>query len=84
MKKILLSLVMFMFLVSSAFAKVNINTASVDELKELPGIGQSKAEAIVQHREEHGNFKTKEDIVAVKGIGDKLFLKISEEIEVTE
>ena len=45
MKKILLSLVMFMFLVSSAFAKVNINTASVDELKELPGIGQSNTEA---------------------------------------
>lgn len=82
MKKGVLLILLVLFLVTSAFAKVNINTAGVDELMEVKGIGQTKAEAIVKYREENGNFKTKEDIVAVKGIGDKLFSKISDEIEV--
>ncbi|MDW7773076.1 MAG: helix-hairpin-helix domain-containing protein [Desulfobulbaceae bacterium] len=84
MKKILVSILLIMFLAAAAYAKVNINTAGVDELKELKGIGQSKAEAIVKHREEHGNFKNKEELVAVKGIGDKLYSKISDEVEVSE
>lgn len=84
MKKILFSMLLVMFLVTSAFAAVNINTAGVEELKGLSGIGPVKAEAIVKYREEHGLFKKKEDIVAVKGIGQKLLEKISSEIEVGE
>jgi len=82
MKKLVLSLVLLMFMVSAAWAKININTASVAELEALPGIGAAKAEAIVKYREENGNFQKVEDIVLVKGIGEKLFEKISGEIEV--
>jgi competence protein ComEA len=75
---------MMMFLVTSAFAKVDINKASVQELETLSGIGAAKAEAIVQYREEHGNFKKKEDLVQVKGVGDKIVEKISDDIEVSK
>lgn len=82
MRKIFLSVVLLMFMVTAAWAKVNINTASVAELEVLPGIGPSKAEAIIKYREANGNFQKAGDVVLVKGIGDKLFKKISEEIEV--
>ncbi|RLC97090.1 MAG: competence protein ComE [Chloroflexi bacterium] len=82
MKKIVLSMVLLMFMVSAAWAKVNINTASVAELEGIPGIGPSKAESIVKYRDDNGKFQKAGDIVLVKGIGDKLFKKISSEIEV--
>lgn len=82
MKRIILSMVLVMFMVTAAWAKVNINTASVAELESLPGIGATKAESIVKYREANGKFKKAEDIVLVKGIGDKLFEKIGSEIEV--
>ena len=49
--------------------QVNINTASVDELAELPGIGPSLAARIVEYRETHGPFRTLEELLNVKGIG---------------
>ena len=49
--------------------KVDINTADVKLLETLPGIGETRAQAIIQHREEHGPFKRIDDIVAVPGIG---------------
>ncbi len=52
---------------------VNINTATEKELMLLPGIGKTKADAIVAYRKEKGNFKAIEDIKKVKGIGDKTF-----------
>jgi competence protein ComEA len=64
-------------------AKININTASVEQLTTLPGIGRKKAEAIAEHREESGSFATIEDIKSVKGVGDKIFSKIKDQI-VTE
>ena len=72
MKRVVLCLVFLMFMVSAAWAKVNINTAGVAELESLPGIGPAKAEAIIKYREANGKFKKAEDIVNVKGIGDKL------------
>lgn len=54
-----------------AIAKVNINTASVDQLTTLPGVGVSLAERIVRHRTEVGKFKTPEELISVKGIGKK-------------
>lgn len=84
MKKLFFCAMMMMFLVTSAFAKVDINKASVQELETLSGIGAAKAEAIVQYREEHGNFKKKEDLVQVKGVGDKIVEKISDDIEVSK
>jgi len=62
--------------------KVNINTASVDQLTTLKGIGQKKAEAIVAFRTEHGNFKKTEDIMLVKGIGPKMYEKLKNFITV--
>lgn len=53
----------------AAEAGVNINTASQSELETLPGIGPSKAVAIIQHREAHGPFKALNDLDAVNGIG---------------
>ncbi|MEY3209682.1 MAG: hypothetical protein RIT28_163 [Pseudomonadota bacterium] len=53
----------------TAAAGVNINTASQSELETLPGIGPSKAVAIIQHREAHGPFKALNDLDAVNGIG---------------
>jgi competence protein ComEA len=67
-------LVLVLSLVSiAAFAQpVNINKANAMEIaQELVGIGQSKAEAIVAFRDEHGAFKTADDLGLVKGIGEK-------------
>jgi len=57
-------------------AKVNINTADVDELTKIPGIGPKTAEAIVAYRKDKGQFKKVEDLVEVKGIGEKKLEKI--------
>ncbi len=61
---------------------VNINTASVEELDALPGIGPSKAQAIVDYRNEHGRFNSVEDIQNVKGIKGGEFSKIKDYIRV--
>lgn len=55
---------------------ININTASKEDLTKVPGIGDSKAEAIIKYREENGPFTTTEDIKKVSGIGDSLFEEI--------
>ena len=60
---------------------VNINTASVEELSTLPGIGQGTAEKIVNYRKDH-KFKTISDLKEVKGIGEKKFEKIKSELSV--
>ncbi len=56
--------------------KVNLNTASVQELIELPGIGEVLAVRIVAYREEHGPFQSLDALKQVSGIGDKLVEKI--------
>jgi competence protein ComEA len=56
-------------------AQVNINTASVEKLAEvLSGVGLSKAQEIVNHREAYGNFHVAGDLVEVKGIGERIVL----------
>lgn len=67
---------------SSEFKKVNINTASAEELVTIKGLGESKANAIISYRNTNGNFKSIEDIKNVSGIGDALFNKIKELITV--
>lgn len=61
---------------------INLNKATSEELQELPGIGPSKATAILQKREELGTFKDVEDLKEVTGIGDKTFEKLKELITV--
>jgi competence protein ComEA len=56
--------------------KVNLNTATVSQLEDLPGIGPALAARIVDHRQKNGAFKSVEDLMAVKGIGEKNFAKI--------
>ena len=63
-------------------AKVNINTATVEELMSLKGIGEKKAESIVEYREEIGSFATIDELKGVKGIGDKVFNKIKDHIAI--
>ena len=55
---------------------VNINTATVEELQTITGIGESKAKSIIEYRKVNGNFKTIEDIKNVEGIGEKLYESI--------
>ena len=54
---------------------VNINTASVEQLMTLDGIGESYAERIIEFREKNGPFQKPEDLMMVKGIGQKMFDK---------
>lgn len=60
--------------------KVNINTATVEELKTLKGIGEKKAEAIIEYRKKNGSFKNKEDLMKVRGIGKKLYESFQERV----
>lgn len=62
--------------------KVNINTAAADVLMTLPGIGEAKADAIIAYREQHGGFKTIEDIMNISGIKEAVFSKIRDRITV--
>lgn len=54
-------------------SKININTATIEELDKLPGVGEATANKIVNHRSENGEFNTIEEIKNVNGIGDKKF-----------
>jgi comEA protein len=55
---------------------VNVNSATAEELSLLPGVGPSKAAAIIRYRTEHGAFKRVEDLAQVKGIGEKQVEKL--------
>ena len=56
--------------------QVNINTATVEELDGLPGIGEHMAQRIIEYRQKNGPFKRLEDLMGVRGIGEKNFLKL--------
>jgi competence protein ComEA len=70
-----IAIALFMLFAGTAFAiesgKININTATVNELVELKRIGPKYAEKIVEYRESYGPFKKAEDIMQVPGIGQK-------------
>lgn len=59
---------------------VNINTATLEQLDSLPGVGEATANKIITYREENGGFKTIEDLKNVKGIGDKKFEDMKDSI----
>ena len=62
--------------------KVNINTANVNELDNLPGIGPSLAQRIIEYREENGNFKSIEELQNVKGIGEAKYSDIKDNVTI--
>lgn len=62
--------------------KINLNTATEEELMTLTGIGQSKAKSIIQYREKKGRFKSIEEIKEIEGIKSGVFNKIKEQIVV--
>jgi competence protein ComEA len=55
---------------------VNLNTATASDLQNLPGIGAATAKLIIEHRQKIGGFKKIEELMNVKGIGEKTFLKL--------
>jgi competence protein ComEA len=67
---------------SAATSPVNLNTASASQLQSLPGIGPRTAERILEYRQKNGNFKKIEELMNVKGIGEKSFLRIKDRITV--
>ena len=62
--------------------KININTAGKDELMTLTGIGEAKAQSILDYREEHGQFGSIEDLMLIEGIKEGVFNKIKEDITI--
>ena len=63
---------------------VNINTATVEELTHLPGVGEVLAERIVAYREAHGAFRTAEELLEVDGIGESKFADMKDWIVLKE
>lgn len=67
---------------SSRDGRVDINTADASALMSLPGIGQSKADAIIAYRNEHGAFKAPEELMNISGIKEGVYQKIKDSIKV--
>ena len=65
-------------------AKVNINTASVEQLTALPGVGPKLAARIVEYRQKSGTFRSTQELMNVKGVGEKNYAKIEAWLSVGE
>ena len=83
MKKLLLVLIMCFALCATALAAVNINTASKEELTSLKGVGEKRAQAIIDYRTKNGPFKTADDLEKVPGIGPGIMKQIKSQISVS-
>ncbi|MBQ1735960.1 MAG: helix-hairpin-helix domain-containing protein [Lachnospiraceae bacterium] len=66
----------------SADGRIDINTADRDALMTLKGIGEKKALAVIAYREEHGGFESTEELMKVKGIGEKTFAGLKDKVTV--
>ena len=64
-------------------APINLNTATAAQLETLPGIGKATAERILEYRQKSGGFKKVEDLMNVRGIGEKNFLRLKALVTVT-
>ena len=65
-----------------AAAVVNLNSATQAQLETLPGVGAATAKRIIEYRQKNGNFKKIEELMNVRGIGEKAFLKLKPRITV--
>lgn len=86
LKKLLQSLLLALSLSTAVIAadKVDINTATQAQLEMLNGIGASTATAIIHYREQHGAYHSVEELVNVKGIGEKKLSKLADSLEATQ
>jgi comEA protein len=88
MGSVLVALILFLGVMSTVSAetgkKIDLNAASQRQLESLPGIGPALADRIVKHREKNGNFKRIEELMNVKGIGEKKFLRLRDLIAVNK
>ncbi|RJQ76340.1 MAG: ComEA family DNA-binding protein [Desulfobacteraceae bacterium] len=82
MKALFIFLGMFFLLVPPAIAGININTADLNTLQSLPGIGASRAKAIIDYRSIHGDFQSIEDLTRIRGISPELLEQIREMLEI--
>lgn len=82
MKRILSAILIFFACIGFACAAVNLNTATVEELDSVKGIGPSKAKAIVEYRNKNGQFKSVDDLKGVKGFGEKSVAKLRGDLTV--
>ncbi len=76
----LLQLLIVALLALPAWAQVDINTATQSELESLPGIGPTKARAILEYRRQHGPFQSVDDLAKVKGIGPATVERLRPEV----
>lgn len=83
MKKAIGSLLLLAgFIAGTAYAAVNINTATQSELEAVKGLGPSKAKAILEYREKQGNFRSVDDLDNVKGFGKASINRLRSELTV--
>jgi competence protein ComEA len=80
MKKLLLALAMWFAISGVALAVVNINTATKEELTSLKGVGEKRAQEIINYRTKNGPFKTVDDLEKVPGIGPGIMKQIRSEV----
>jgi competence protein ComEA len=83
MRKLLLALAMWFALLGLAMAAVNINTATKEELTSIKGIGEKRAQDIIDYRTKNGNFKSVDDLEKVSGIGPGLMKQIRPQVTTT-
>jgi competence protein ComEA len=83
MKNWILALVAFFVLAGSALAAVNINTATKEELTSLKGVGDKRAQEIIDYRKKNGDFKSVDELEKVPGIGPGIMKQIRSQVTVS-